>query len=315
MRETEVMNFNSWNIVLTVSFGTLAIAILIGNLVAIFVFFKQKLRKRRHFLLISIAIADLMVGLVSIPIFVILNTNYMTRLLLLVFDSIDMLAGLASVFILAVISLERMHAIGWPLRHRSLSSRVYIVGIVIPWCLAAIASSSRLLFYYSVITRQHFVAIIIISLTTPPTISILCYCFIWKTLKTRLPNPHRNASDDKLAKTLLLVTGAFIITCLPFEILVVVVNLRVSCRQLPAMFVYIIKLLHFSNSLINIIIYPLRIPEFREALVNLLSSFSFLRCRHQSSELNAGTSVLSMSTIIDSFHPLGVDMTEQITSL
>ena len=90
----------------------------------------------------SLSVLSWMVGLVSIPIFVILNTNYMTRLLLLVFDSIDMLAGLASVFILAVISLERMHAIGWPLRHRSLSSCVYIVGIVIPWCLAAIASSS-----------------------------------------------------------------------------------------------------------------------------------------------------------------------------
>lgn len=151
MRETEVMNFNPWNIVWI---GTLPIAILIGNLVAIFVFFKQKLRKRPHFLLISLAIADLMVGLVSIPVFVILHTNYMTRLLLLVFVSIDMLAGLASVFILAVISLEGMHAIGWPLRHCSLSSRVYIVGIVILWCLAAIAASSRLLFYYSVVTRQ-----------------------------------------------------------------------------------------------------------------------------------------------------------------
>lgn len=234
LREKEVMDFNSWNTFWSISFGILAFIILVGNFVTIITFSKRKLRKRPHFLLISLAIADLMVGLVSIPIFTILHTYYVTRLLLVIFDSADMLAGLASVFILVAISLERMHAIGWPLRHRSLSSRVYMLAIVTPWCLAAMCTFSRLLLYFSIITRQHFVAIVIISLTTPLTITVSCYCFIWKTLKSRLPNPHRNASDEKLAKTLLLVTGAFIVTWLPFEILVVVINLCVPCRQLPA---------------------------------------------------------------------------------
>lgn len=315
MSETDVMDLNSWNFFWSISFGILAFVILVGNVVSIVIFSKRKLRKRPHFLLISLATADLMVGLVSIPIFMIYHSKYTTRSLLLAFDSVDMFAGLASVFILTVISLERMHAIGWPLRHRSLSSRAYVLAIVTPWCFAAAVTSSRLLFHFSFITRHDFVSIILFSMTIPFTISIFCYCFIWKTLKSRLPNPHRDASEDKLAKTLLLVTGAFIVTWLPFEILVVVINLCVRCRQLSAVFVYVIKLLHFSNSLINIIIYPLRIPDFREALVQLLPSLSCFRRSYQCHQLDSGVSVLSMTTIIDSFNLVGIDPKEQVTAL
>lgn len=312
----EIMEFNTWNIFWSISFGILAFIILVGNLFTITIFSKRKLRKRPHFLLISLAIADLLVGLISIPIYVTLHGNYTSQLLRVVFDCIDMLAGLASVFILAAISLERMHAIGWPLHHRMVSTRAYVLAITVPWCLAAMVTSSRLLFYCSIITRSHFVTIIIISLTTPFAITTSCYCFIWKTLKSRLPNPHRNANDEKLSKTLLFLTGSFIVTWLPFEILVVVLNFCVPCRQLPVASVYVIKLLHFSNSLINIIIYPSRIPEFKEALVNLLPSFRFLRQRHQESyHLNSGISVLSMTTILDSFYSLGFDPTEQTSYL
>ena len=315
MRETGAMDLESWNIVWSISFGILAFVILVGNIITIVIFSKRKLCKRPHFLLINLAVADLMVGLVSIPIFMIYHSYQMTRSLLLAFDSVDMFAGLASVFTLTVLSLERMHAIGWPFRHRSLSSRTYVLAVVAPWCLAAAVTSSRLLLHYSFITRHHFVAIILFSLTTPFSISVFCYCFIWKMLKSRLPNPRRNASDDKLAKTSLLVTGAFIVTWLPFEILVVVINLCVRCRQLSAVFVYVIKLLHFSNSLINIVIYPLRIPDFREALVQLLPSLSCFRRNCQCHQLTYGNSVLSMTTITDSFNPLGIDPKEQVTSL
>ena len=161
-----------------------------------------------------------------------------------------MLAGLASIFIFAVISLERMHAIGRPIAAHVLTCSPSVT----PWCLAAMVKSSRLLLYHYIIARHHFVAIVIISLTTLLVITISCYCFIWKTLKSRLPNPHRNANDEKPAQTLLLVTSAFILTWLPFEILVVVTNLCLPCQQIPVTLVYIIKLLNFSNSVINLVL-------------------------------------------------------------
>lgn len=311
------MEFDSWNILWSICFGIVAFLIIVGNAFTIFIFSKRKLRKRPHILLINLAIADLMVGLVSIPIFVTFHNSYMTRLLLLVFDCADMLVGLASVFIIAVISLERMHAIGKPLRHRFLSSRAYLLAIATPWFLAALVSSSRLLLNYSIIARLHFVAIVMVSLTTPLLITIFCYGFIWKTLKARLPNPHRNTNDDKLAKTMLLVTAAFIITWFPFEILVLAVHLCVPCQRIPVSSVYIIKLFHFSNSLINIVIYHLRIPEFRENFCNFLriTCCSCTKCFYQTNHLDPGISVISMTTIIGPFESLGNNETEQVTSL
>lgn len=146
------MEFDSWNILWSICFGIVAFLIIVGNAFTIFIFSKRKLRKRPHILLINLAIADLMVGLVSIPIFVTFHNSYMTRLLLLVFDCADMLVGLASVFIIAVISLERMHAIGKPLRHRFLSS---ISGLpfsecypMVPSCIGFIFETSFELFYH-----------------------------------------------------------------------------------------------------------------------------------------------------------------------
>lgn len=311
------MEFDSWNILWSICFGMVAFFIIVGNAFTIFIFSKRKLRKRPHILLINLAIADLMVGLVSIPIFVTFHNSYVTRLLLLVFDCADMLVGLASVFIIAVISLERMHAIGKPLRHRFLSSRAYLLAIATPWFLAALVSSSRLLLNYSIIARLHFVAIVMVSLTTPLLITIFCYGFIWKTLKARLPNPHRNTNDDKLAKTMLLVTAAFIITWFPFEILVLAVHLCVPCQRIPVSTVYIIKLFHFSNSLINIVIYHLRIPEFRENFCNFLhiTCCSCTKCFYQTNHLDPGISFISMTTMIGPFESLGNNETEQVTSL
>jgi len=132
----------------------------------------------------------------------------------------------------------------------------------------------------------------------------------------RLPNLQRNASEEKLSKTLLFLTGTFVVTCFPFEVLVVVLNLCVSCRQIPLASVYVIRLLHYSNSLINIIIYPLRIPEFKKALLHLFPSFGCLRQRHRGRyRIHGGISVISMTTAIDSFSLLGFEATEQTSYL
>ena len=63
------MDFNSWNILWELCFGLLAILIVVGNSLTIWIFLKQKFRKRSHFLLISLAVADLLVGLLTVPLF------------------------------------------------------------------------------------------------------------------------------------------------------------------------------------------------------------------------------------------------------
>ena len=300
------MDFDTWNMFWSLSFGLLASFIFAGNLLTIVIFSTRRLRNRSHFLLMSLATADLLVGLLSIPVYITFHVHYTTRFFIVVFDCIDMFSGLASIFTVTLIFLERMHAISWPLRHRSLSNRVYVAGIALPWILAAMVTSTRLLLH-----RCHFVILIIISLSSPLTITICCYRSIWKNIKSRLLNPHRTGSDEKLIKTLMLLTVCFLVTWLPFEVLVVFLNLCVSCRQLPMVAVYIIKFLRYSNSVVNFIVYPLRINEFKEALVNL---FPWKR-GEQMSQFSSGITVLSMTTLTGTFHSLSFDPTEETSQL
>ena len=99
-----------WNIFWTLTFALTSVVITIGNLITIVIFLKQKLRKRPHFLLISLAIADLMVGAFAVPLYIAVGICTTKRLLILSFQCVDIFTGVLSIFTLASISLERMHA-------------------------------------------------------------------------------------------------------------------------------------------------------------------------------------------------------------
>lgn len=75
--------------------------------------------------------------------------------------------------------------------------------------------------------------------------------------------------------------------------------------------VYIIKFLHYSNSVVNFIVYPLRINEFKETLVNL---FPWKR-GEQMSQFSRGITVLSTTTFTGPFHSSSFDPTEETSQL
>ena len=184
------MNFNRWNTFWTVCYGVMAFIIIVGNTVSISVLLKRRLRKRPRFLLISLAMADLLVGLFAIPIYIILftvKTSWLMQtswLMLLIYDCVDMLTGLSSVFTLAVISLERLHAIVRPLRHRQLNIRYYIVAIATPWILSLMVTSTRVLQAFFIITAKQILIVIVFSLSLPLLIS--CFCLLHHLEKASL---------------------------------------------------------------------------------------------------------------------------------
>ena len=108
------MDFNNWNLFWSLCFGLLSFLIIVGNALSISILFKRRLRKRPHFLLISLAFADLLVGLIPVPLYIMIRLQLQANLLLhttfLVHTCMDIFAGLNSVFTLAAISLERLHA-------------------------------------------------------------------------------------------------------------------------------------------------------------------------------------------------------------
>ena len=260
----------NWNNLWTVVFGSTALVITIANLVTVAVFLKQKLRKRSHFSLISLAIADLMVGALAVPLYVVVAGFQTDEKLLVVFQCVDIFTGLLSVFTLASISLERMHSVLWPLRHRAVTSRFYLSVVGIPWLLAALATSFGLVKQFNIISAMTFTVIIAVFLSAPFMVICTAYLLVYSgRRKSRLELALSDVWNDRLTKTLLIITGAFMITWLPFHIINLALPFCSVCHRWPFIVFPIVKLLQFSNSFINALIYPLRIRQYKKALIAL----------------------------------------------
>ena len=266
------MDFSKWNVFWSLCFGLLSFLIIVGNALSITILFKRRLRKRPHFLLISLAFADLLVGLIPVPLFIMIQANLLPHTAYpdWVYLYVDMITGLSSVFTLTAISLERLHAISRPLRHRQLTLRSYAIAIATPWIFSFIVSLSYLLSVFSVITSLQFFSGIIISLSTSLLATCISYCLIWRKQTTRIiPNEVQARKDFNLNRTLLLISAIFVFSWLPFHVLNIVSTFCSSC-EIFLVKVYVIKFLHYSNSFMNFLVYCFRMPHFRKALLRML---------------------------------------------
>ena len=125
-------------------------------------------------------------------------------------------------------------------------------------------------------THHQFFTVIIISLSTPLLITCTSYFVVWRKQSSRIQNGVRARREARLSKTLFLITGTFVLTWLPFQVAVVVANLCVPCRKMHIVIVFVLKLLQFSNSFLNFLIYCLRIPDYRKAISQI-----FFICKYR----------------------------------
>ena len=254
-------------LVFCVFYGLLALLITSANIVNIVIFCGRKLRRKRtNFLFISLAVVDLLVGLLALPLIITVTLTLSVEVGVVSYR-VDIITGLISIFTLAVISLERMYAIRWPFRHRTVSQRAYILAVCIPWILVIAG-----VIIAELIADRHLSRILIsCSLILPLIITLNSYFVIWR--KKRTLSQHRSALQEvqerNLAKTLLIVIGAFVVTWLPFQVIntySIACRYMTSCKLPPEIIIYIIVFLRFSNSFVNFIVYSLRIPDFRGQL-------------------------------------------------
>ena len=210
-----------------------------------------------------------MVGLFAIPLFIKGSSTEHSYLWRLVSKSFDAFTGLTSIYTLAVISLERLFAILCPLRHRTLTSRSYIYAIAIPWIAAAVFIAVIILKPNGSVKHPSYKFFPFLFLITPLLTMCVAYFSIWiKQKSTKGIRNHRAARESKLTKTLFLVTGASLLTWTPFQI---INNLFLfQGLQISLTVSNLSKILQFSNSLVNVVIYPLRIPEFKTTLKNII---------------------------------------------
>ncbi|XP_068723032.1 adenosine receptor A2a-like [Montipora capricornis] len=288
------------------SFGVVAALAISGNALTIVIFVKKLKRRRSQVPLISLAVADLMVGAITVPLFIvtkwITNFQYQNLFLIAILEWTDMFTGFTSIFTLTVIALERLLAIGWPLRHRALSCKSYVVAIATPWILAFTVAWIATIFGYVSDQLIPFLVLISVFLFAPSILTCAAYSLLWikEMSRCRKTRAFRDARDFKLAKTVALITGVFLVTWLPFQIFLLIINLCISCRELSPVLGTIFKLLQYGNSVVNILIYSFRIAEYRSALFEILRCCKCSCQQHQIQfGLSSSVSLISMTTLAD----------------
>ncbi|EDO49964.1 predicted protein, partial [Nematostella vectensis] len=247
------------------------------NLLTIAAFASKKcLRKRGTYLLINLATADVFIGLVPVPM-VMYFTGVEFKLwkavshstLSYTYFGLDILLGLASLGNLTIIALERLFATQWPFHYRTLRPRNYYTTISITWFVAVVIS--MLCFLTQYLTNKLMMSTYISMTFVFTAFLVICtsYAIVWTKLKLhrRHEDHYRKTRENerKIGITMIILTVLSLATWLPF----VMLNLVVVFADVPfpsQTTILATKMLHYGNSLVNCIVYTLRMPHFRSSV-------------------------------------------------
>ena len=271
------------------AFGIEAVAIVTLNALTIIVYLRERsLRKRSMYLVINQAFADMFTGASIFIYFPVLayifklwkiNPPLSDELILRIW----VLAGVspsASLINLQAISLERTHATFRPFKHRLVKKKIFVAVAAIVWITAGAISIgivpqielknllSKRVRIFGISLGSYFLSCLL-------TITV-CYSSIAIKIVYGTQSHHRSATSRgrKLTKTLFIVTVVSLLLTLP----VIIVHLCFSLQlytSIPFHLGFSSYFMFFANSLVNPLLYAVRIPEFRRALL------SILHCRSQ----------------------------------
>ena len=238
----------------------------------------RHLRKRSTFLIINLTVADLLVGAVVglLPILEADNHNRDQEQAFswqsFVYLTLTHLSPVVSLANISLISLERLHATLFPFRHCLVGKRVYLTIILCSWPFALTLSSVTALLYLRLSPAFLYVfatytLLIVVILT-------VSYVIIISTVKNNPPSPNAGpalSKERKLTVTLFTVNVVSVLTILPFVIWIVIAH-HIQSKLCHAVFLRIefsFDLLYLFNSIINPLIYAIRMQEFRKAATKL----------------------------------------------
>ncbi|XP_067022512.1 glucose-dependent insulinotropic receptor-like [Acropora muricata] len=258
--------------------ATEAVLIIVGNSLAIFVFWTQNFRQRRAcLLLINLSAADLLVGVAESLILASMKIQIQGQegdatspfLPFLIF------ASCTSIFFLALISLERVCAVLWPFRHRVSSLQIYVCSIVTVWFIGLVFGVLCLLSLYFKEVNRGFV----LALTsTCLFVSFLVTCISYVKIRRRVICTPReqntsntrnrlDASNARLSRTLF---GVFAISFSLFLPAFVVLIAKPFCRKcFPPILWRSVFALGLANSMVNPLVYSFKMPAFKCVLGRL----------------------------------------------
>lgn len=273
----------------SVLYSSLAVFTIVGNSLSIAVFLNNsRLRRMRtSLLLINLAVADLLVGAVAVPMYMVFqwpqsiiarNTAFIIS-----YEAVDLLTGFASLFSLSIIGLERAFSVFWPHKHRAMGKCPYFAAVVVCWFLSSLQVLLHVLNAHKIVDFTVFFYNMMFALSFVLVVMLTTYTAVWYKVRARqleLSDRRRNSRvsierEQKLVLTLAIVTGVFFVTWLPFHLLNIAMFFCIRCRSKVGInSVHAIKLLHYSNSFMNLIIYSCRFPDFRRTLCQFFGRYS-----------------------------------------
>lgn len=258
-------------------FVLIAILIICFNVLTIIVLTRAKpLHSHIRSLITSLAVADLTVGLLTLPLYVYHIAASYNGVELTIYRMLDVFTGYASIFFLVAIAVERLVAVAWPLKHENTKQKTYIFAIAVVWFLAAFLGLLMVLKTLRVITLTAFYIPMIGSFFASIVALSGCYSVLWCVASAGQVTRNQaggepRSFDKQLGVTLLLVTVLFIAMWLPFQVLNILHYYNVQCgAHCNYELVNFFKLLHYGNSLVNPIVYSVRVPGFKKAAVEIL---------------------------------------------
>ena len=270
---------------------TVFVAIVTVNLLSIVLFIQNRsLRTRAMYLVTNLTVADLFVGGFShFLLFRYLSYTFtcdigkmnLSQELNEIIHFLFFWFPLTSLTNVAVISLDRLHATIRPFRHRLIKKWVYGLTIAGVWVLAAMLSTVILI---RRMRQYENLKEISYHVYAWESYSCLCLFVIFvsyssiavKFLCGAHPQHHGAANRQrKLTVTLFIMTIVSLLTWLPYVVFTFLffryLNSILKFLSAQELFrlQYSLMTLCMMNSLVNPIVYTIRMPEFRKALLLL----------------------------------------------
>lgn len=255
---------------------------ILGNVLIIFVFSKKRnLRTRTNYFVIGLAVGDILVGTLTVPLYVtwlilLYNQDYKaSSLVQTIFSPVDILSGMLSILHLMTISVERVYAIAFPLRHRTSTARINFIFLAIIWITATGIASLNFFIPKGPEWKGTFLIYSTLGFFVPFSVILFAYTSIWIIVKSRTKISRQRARvvrrESRTALTIFALILLFLITWLPFFSLNLVLFSCSKCAvSVPLQLVLFFKALHYCGSALNPVVYSARMPEFRRPIAILL---------------------------------------------
>lgn len=262
--------------------------IYIGNLLVIVAFKSNRLlQTKTYILLISLAVSDLIVGVIAVPVWI--DCMMYTKKCIQnqqLYKFLDLFGAFASISHLTTITVERYIAICRPYFHQRLSSWFHKGTLIFIWTLSISMAGFSWYFNHPEDKQIFNFTVFVLGFILPVSIIISMYIGIFRvarSLMKRQQRPYfsnekdhrrRLRDDHKVAVTVAVICGFFIIAWLPFFVLSIIAAYCLPCLPSTPIdiqrMIAIVKLLHYGNSMVNPVVYAFRDREMRNTFLRIL---------------------------------------------